>query len=432
MADPVDRLGRRRWLRLMPIVFITYSLAYVDRANFGFGTASGMAHDLQISGSLSSLLGAVFFLGYFLFQLPGAHYAEHRSAKRLIFWSLIAWGALASATGLITNIPLLFADRFLLGVVESAVMPAMLIFLSHWFTRSERSRADTFLILGNPVTVLWMSVISGYLVHLVGWRGMFVGEGLPAIIWAFFWWRLVEDQPAEAHWLTPDQRAAVTSRLNEEQAGFKPVKNYRQAFQSKTVILLTLQYMFWSIGIYGFILWLPSMLTAGSKFGIVAIGWLSAGPYLLAAILMLAASFASDRFGFRRLAIWPFLLIGAISLYASYRIGQGDFWLSYALLVVAGGAMYAPYGPFFALITDILPRNVAGGSIALINSFGALGSFLGTYFVGFLNARTGNDQVSFLFMAICLVVSGVLTLMVRDDAPAVGGQTHTAEQRRAA
>ena len=143
----------RRWLRLMPAIFVTYSFAYVDRANYGFGAASGMASDLHVSGQVNALLSALFFLGYFLFQIPGALYAERHSAKRLVFWSMIAWGVLASATGLLHSIWLLAIDRFLLGIVESAVLPAMLILLSHWFTRAERSRANTILILGNPITV---------------------------------------------------------------------------------------------------------------------------------------------------------------------------------------------------------------------------------------------------------------------------------------
>ncbi len=157
-----NTIAPQRWRRLIPIVFITYSLAYLDRANFGFAAAGGMAKDLQITPAISSLLGSLFFLGYFFFQIPGALYAANKSAKKLIFWSLLAWGALAMATGIISNINGLIAIRFLLGVVESAVMPSMLVFLSRWFTRSERSRANTFLILGNPATLLWMSVLSGY------------------------------------------------------------------------------------------------------------------------------------------------------------------------------------------------------------------------------------------------------------------------------
>ena len=164
------QLSRKRWYRLIPVIFITYSFAYLDRANFGFAAAGGMERDLHITSGMVSLLGSLFFLGYFIFQVPGAHYAAKKSVKRLIFWSLILWGGLAVATGLASNINLLIVIRFLLGVVESAVMPAMLILLSHWFTKNERSRANTFLILGNPVTILWMSILSGYLIHAVGWR----------------------------------------------------------------------------------------------------------------------------------------------------------------------------------------------------------------------------------------------------------------------
>src|SRR5450432_2589451 len=195
-----------RWYRLIPVVFITYSLAYLDRANFGFGAAAGMAGDLHITSTMSSLLGSMFFLGYFFFQIPGALYAANKSAKKLIFWSLILWGVLAMATGIVSNVNFLISIRFMLGVVESAVMPSMLIFLSRWFTKSERSRANTFLILGNPATILWMSILSGYLVKSVGWRWMFIFEGLPAIVWAFFWWRLVDDAPKNAKWLTDTEK----------------------------------------------------------------------------------------------------------------------------------------------------------------------------------------------------------------------------------
>ncbi|MGG5252727.1 MFS transporter [Neobacillus sp. SM06] len=403
-------IARQRWLRLIPIAFITYSLAYLDRANYGFGAAAGMAKDLNITPGTSSLLGSLFFLGYFFFQVPGAHYAEKKSAKKLIFWSLILWGALASVTGLITNIKLLFFVRFSLGVVESAVMPAMLIFLSHWFTKAERSRANTFLILGNPATVLWMSIVSGYLVNSVGWRWMFIFEGIPAIVWAFFWWKLVDDKPKQAKWLTSQEKSDLEQQLEKEQQGLKPVKNYREAFKSKPVILLSIQYALWSIGVYGFVMWLPSIIKAAPNMGIVETGWLSSVPYILAVILMLVASYFSDKTLNRNAFVWPFLLLGAVAFYISYALGTNHFWISYILLILAGGAMYAPYGPFFAIIPEILPRNVAGGAIALINSMGALGSFVGSYVVGYLNGATGGFGASYIFMAGSLFLSAILTV----------------------
>jgi len=412
-----ETIARQRWFRLIPVAFFTYSLAYLDRANFGFAAAGGMAADLHITAATSSLLGSLFFLGYFFFQIPGALYASGKSAKRLIFWSLICWGGLAMATGLISNVHLLIVIRFLLGVVESAVMPAMLIFLSRWFTKSERSRANTFLILGNPVTILWMSILSGYLVKSLGWRWMFILEGLPAIIWAFCWWRLVNDEPKDAAWLTDQEKQALEEKLREEQQGIKPVKNYAEAFKSRTVILLCLQYALWSIGVYGFVMWLPSIIHAAPDMSMVKTGWLSSVPYILAVAGMLAASYFSDKTLNRKGFVWPFLFIGAIAFYSSYLVGTSNFWLSFVLLIIAGGAMYAPYGPFFAIITEILPRNVAGGAIALINSLGALGSFVGSYVVGYLNGTTGGFGASYIFMAGSLCLSALITLVAVKNKP---------------
>lgn len=406
-----NSIAKARWFRLIPVAFITYSLAYLDRANFAFGVAGGMKDDLQITDATSSLLGSLFFLGYFFFQVPGTHYAANKSAKKLIFWSLILWGALAMVTGMISDVRLLIVIRFMLGVTESAVMPAMLVLLSRWFTKKERSRANTFLILGNPATILWMSIVSGYLVHAMGWRWMFIIEGAPAIIWAFCWWVLVNDKPKDASWLTQEEKDTLEQHLQKEQQGIKPVKNYAEAFKSKVVILLCLQYALWSIGVYGFVMWLPSIIKAAPDMDIVKTGWLSSVPYIFAIIGMLSASWYSDKTLNRKIFIWPFLLIGAIAFYGSYLIGTSNFWLSFTLLIIAGAAMYSPYGPFFAVITEILPANVSAGAIALINSFGALGSFAGSYLVGYLNGSTGGFGASYIFMAGSLFLSAILTII---------------------
>jgi len=404
-------LSKKRWYRLIPIVFITYSLAYLDRANFGFAAAGGMAEDLNITAAISSLLGSLFFLGYFFFQIPGAIYAANKGAKKLIFWSLILWGALATATGLVSDVKLLIVIRFMLGVVESAVMPAMLIFLSRWFTRAERSRANTFLILGNPTTILWMSILSGYLVDSFGWRWMFILEGLPAIVWAFFWWYLVVDRPRNAKWLTDPEKDDLEEELEKEQQNIKLVRNYAEAFRSRVVVLLCLQYAFWCIGVYGFVIWLPSIINTAPDGSMVKTGWLASVPYVFAIIGMLCASYFSDKSLNRKAFVWPFLIIGAIAFYGSYLLGTSNFWLSFVLLVIAGAAMYAPYGPFFAIIPEILPKNVAGGAMALINSLGALGSFVGAYIVGYLNGVTGGFGASYIFMAGSLLVSAGLTVV---------------------
>jgi sugar phosphate permease len=416
-------IAASRWFRLIPVVFITYSLAYLDRANFAFGVAGGMAKDLGISASTSSLLGSLFFLGYFFFQIPGAHYAANKSAKKLVFWSLISWGILATVTGMVSNVQLLIVIRFMLGVVESAVMPAMLIFLSRWFTKEERSKANAFLILGNPVTILWMSIVSGYLLNAYGWRWMFIIEGLPAILWAFIWWKVVENEPAQVNWLTPQEKQELADKLAAEQASMKPVKNYWYLLRSRTVILLSLQYALWSIGVYGFVMWLPSIIKSAPDLDIVATGWYSSLPYVFAIAGMLIASYFSDRLARRRIFVWPLLLAGAIAFYASYLVGPSNFTVSYILLNIAGCTMYAPYGPFFAIIPELLPQKVAGIAMALINSFGALGSFVGAYVVGRLNAATDGFGASYLFMAASLLVSAILLLVVPRPEGEVRGES---------
>jgi len=424
-------LAARRWWYIMPIVFITYSLAYLDRANYGFAAASGMAEDLHITPGLSSLLGALFFLGYFFFQVPGAIYAQKNSVKKLIFVSLILWGGLATLTGVVSNAYSLIAIRFMLGVVEAAVMPAMLVYLCHWFTRAERSRANTFLILGNPVTMLWMCVVSGYLVQHYSWRWMFIVEGLPAVIWAFIWWRLADDRPAEATWLSTQEKQDLQSALDAEQVGMVPVKNYAAAFRSPKVILLALQFFCWSIGVYGFVLWLPSILKQGAHMDMIEAGWLSALPYLAAVIAMLGVSWGSDKLQKRKRFVWPPLLIASVAFYGSYALGAEHFWLSYTLLVIAGACMYAPYGPFFAIIPEILPSNVAGGAMALINSMGALGSFSGSYLVGYLNSETGSPGASYLLMSGALLISVLLTVMLKPASKDPAASTASATARLA-
>ncbi|MDB6169998.1 MAG: transporter [Verrucomicrobia bacterium] len=410
MSEPA--LAPRRWWYVMPVVFITYSLAYLDRANYGFAAAAGMARELNIGKGMFSLIGSLFFLGYFFFQIPGAIYAQRHSVRKLVFVSLILWGAAATLTGLVTGVGALLAVRFALGIVEAAVLPAMIIYLGNWFSRSERSRANTLLILGNPVTILWMSIASGYLIRSFGWRGMFIIEGAPAILWAFAWWMLASETPNDARWLTAAEKAALAGRLAQEQAGLKTFGTYLETFRSREVVLLCVQYFSWSLGVYGFVLWLPSIVKEGSAAGIVATGWLSAVPFVVAIVAMLVSSFFSDRRAHRIGFIWPSLLVGAAAFVALYGVGASNFWWSFALLTIAGAAMYAPFGPFFALIPEMFSKQVAGGAVALINSMGALGSFVGSYAVGYLNDATGSPESSYLLMAGALFVAVIMTLLV--------------------
>ena len=408
---------KKRWLFVLPAAFITYSLAYLDRANYGFGAAAGLAETLHITGSETSLLGSLFFLGYFFFQVPAARFARTRSARWLIFASLLAWGALAALTGIVRHFSLLATIRFLLGIAESVIFPAMLLLLTRWFTREERSRANSILILGNPVTVLWMSAITGYLIQAVGWQMTFILEGVPSVAWALVWILVVRDRPAEAGWMDARAAQALEQQLAQEQVTLDPVKSVQQAFLRSDVILLSIQYFCWSIGVYGFVLWLPTIVRQGGSLSMTQTGLLSAIPYLAAILLMLVASYLSDKTLRRESLVWPFLLLSGIALLGSFLIADRSFPIAFVCLVVAGGCMYAPYGPFFAIIPERLPKNVTAEVLALVNSCGALGAFAGSYLVGLLQSWTGSSRPGFLLMAVSLIGSALLLFALPKTPP---------------
>lgn len=412
---------------LLPVVFITYSLAYLDRANYGFGAAAGLARTLHITEARSALLGALFFLGYFAFQIPGMLAARRFSSTRLCFVALLLWGILAALTGVIRSFAWLAVDRLLLGVAESVIFPAMLLLLTRWFTRAERSRANTVLMLGNPVTVLWMSVLTGFLIQRFGWQRTFIYEGLPAIVWAVIWLAIVRDEPAEARWVP----AAETQRLRAEHAAEPtsvhfyggPGRNeaditLRQVLVSRSVVLLAIQYFAWSLGVYGFVLWLPTVVRRGATLAahgkllsMGSTGLLSAVPYLAAITLMILVARRSDRTLKREAYVWPFLLLAGFAMLGSF-LAADTFALAFTCLIVAGGCMYAPYGPFFAIIPERVPRRYNGEAFALINSSGALGGFAGSYLVGLLSALTGSHRAGDLLMSLFLIASALLILLL--------------------
>jgi sugar phosphate permease len=290
----------------------------------------------------------------------------------------------------------------------------MLLLLTRWFTRAERSRANTILILGNPVTVLWMSAITGYLIQGFGWQKTFIIEGVPSILWALVWIIFVRDKPSEARWLIPEAAQSLEDQLAQEQLSVAPVGAVRNALLRGDVLLISAVYFFWSLGVYGFVLWLPTIVQQGGAFSIGKTGLLSALPYLAAILLMLSVSQISDKTLKRQSLVWPFLLISGVALLGSFLFAQKSFTIAFICLIVGGGCMYAPYGPFFAIVPERVPRNVTAEVLALVNSCGALGGFFGSYFVGFLRAVTGNSRAGYLLMSLSLVCSAMLLLFLRE------------------
>jgi sugar phosphate permease len=418
-----------RFSRIIPLVFVTYGLAYFDRVNYGSALAGGLDKTIGMTPAVSSLVLALFFVGYTAFQIPGAAYASRHSAKKLIFWALLLWGVLCVAQGLAKTVWMLAITRTLLGAVESVVFPGMLVFLTHWFTKRERSRANTLLILGNPLTMTVVSVVSGFLVdffdrHAVfglrGWQMMFVVEGFPSILWAGVWWFMADDWPADANWLTSVESKAVQQTLDDEQRTIPAVRNYWAAFADVRVILLSFMYVGWSIGTYGFVFWLPKILKDGAHLSNSSTGVYASIPYLLAVVTMLIVSYWSDRLLKRKIFIWPAMLIGGVAFLIAGASASTHIWTAFFALAVAGASVYTPCGPLWAFIADMVPRNVVGESMALVNSAGAVGGFVGSLAVGYLNDRFHNQGAGFLFLAASMTAAGLIAALVR--APATSAE----------
>jgi sugar phosphate permease len=316
-SETDTRLGLR-FSHVVPLAFITYSLAFLDRNNFGYASV-GMTETLKLSKNMSAMMPAIFFIGYALFQIPTANYASKHSVRWLMFWSLIAWGALSSLFGVIHSVGWLVVDRLLLGAVEGVVLPAMLVFLTRWFSRRERSRANSFLMLANPVTMTYASAASGFIIEyfdkhhvlqLKGWQWMFIVEGVPSVLWAVLWVILAKDRPSQSHWLAPNEANAIQRKLDAEQADIPGVKNYWAAFKDRRVILLTIMYLFFNAAGYTYMLWMPKIIKAASGTGSGNAGLLMAVPYLVACFTIVGISWISDRLMKRKVFVWGSHLVG--------------------------------------------------------------------------------------------------------------------------
>jgi sugar phosphate permease len=258
-----------------------------------------------------------------------------------------------------------------------------------------------------------MSAITGFLIQAYGWQKTFILEGIPSILWAVVWIVLVRDKPSEAGWMDPDAAKFLEQRLAQEQLSVPAVGAVREALLRPDVLLLAAQYFLWSLGVYGFVLWLPTILRQGGSLSMANTGLFSACPYIAAVVMMLIVSYVSDKTLRRQSLIWPLLLTSGLALFGSFLFAQKSFAIAFVCLIVGGGCMYAPYGPFFAIVPERVPRNIVAEVIAFINSSGALGGFFGSYFVGWLQAATGNPRAGYLLMSLSLAFSAMLFAFLR-------------------
>ena len=405
--------------RLLPFLFLLYDVAYLDRVNVGFA-ALHMNRDLGLTPAAFGFGAGVFFVGYALFEVPSNLLLVRMGARRWIARILLTWG-LVSVAMLFARGPVSFAAlRFCLGAAEAGFFPGVIYYLGDWFPAEERARAIGWFSSAIPLSSVLGGPLAGALLALdgrlglAGWQWLFLLEGLPAVLLAPVVLARLPDRPAEARWLTADQRAWLGARIAREQAACaaRHGVGLREAFAHPVVWRLGAFYCLASAGAYGLALWVPQMVRGLSGLGDFLVGVVSAVPYVVAAVAMVVVSARSDQTGERVKYLTTPGFVAALGLMVSALAARSPA-LALAALTVGAAANLSRNGPFWALPGAFLTGSAAAGGIALINTMGALGGFAGPWAVGVVRGATGGFAGGLAVLALLVFGSAVLALPLR-------------------
>jgi MFS transporter, ACS family, tartrate transporter len=418
--SPATAIAERTYARvnrrLMPYLVLLYIVAYLDRVNVSYAGLQ-MTRELGFSNSVFGLGGGIFFIGYFLLEIPGAVLAEVWSARKWIARILLTWGVLASATGLIHSVHQFYAIRFLLGLAEAGFLPGLFVYISHWYVPRDRGKAMAMLMAGAPASLIIGGPLSAIFlkIHWLGfngWRWLMLLEGIPALILGVVTLFYLTDHPRDAKWLAADERAWLTGELEQERAARASHMSAWKSLRDPRVLLLAFTLFLGLTATYGIGLWMPKIIERLSAFGVSRVSLIAAVPYLFALPAMLYIGWHSDRTGERKWHAAIPRIVGGAAL-AVCVVSSENAWISLVALSVAAAGFYGSHGGFWPIPTMFLGRTAAAASIGLINSFGNLGGFLGPYAIGFLTDKTGGFGASLVFLSACSLASGLLILRMR-------------------
>ena len=422
-ADALERVTMRHvtW-RLLPFLLLLYIISWLDRVNVSFAKLQ-MGPDLGIGDAAYGFGASIFFISYALCEVPSNLLLARFGARVWIARIMITWG-LISAGMMFVNGPISFyVMRFLLGVAEAGFLPGIIYYLNHWFPRTHRAKAVSWFMIGIPLSVVFGGPLSGWIMQsmdeyrgLHGWQWMFVIEGLPAVLLGFVVLWFLTEKPSEAKWLSQQQRDWLSQRIDAEhvEAHSRYGMQLSAALLHPTVWLLAVVMFCCQTGSYGLTFWVPSIVNGLSGYSEFEVGLFSAIPYIAAAAGMILVGMSSDRTGERFLHVAIPSLVGAVGFIAVGMLVSP--MLAMAALAVAAVGDYSTRGPFWALPGKFLTGSALAGSIALINSMGALGGVVGPSAVGWLKQSTGSFVGPMIMLSGVLIVGAALTMFLRRSA----------------
>ena len=408
-------MTQRRWLRIIPIALIMYTISYVDRTNVSLALDPRISHmmrDLVMDDRMKGEAAGIFFFGYVLLQIPGGYLASHWSARKVISIFLVFWGLCAVGCGLSRTFREFEVMRFLLGVAESGVFPATTVLLANWFPRNERARANAFWHLCQPLAVAGSAPLTGWLLGKYGWQQMIILEGILPFIWLPIWWFGINDHPREAKWISAEEKGYLESTLQREVVQLAPATPvpwwYRLRERSLFVMLGI--YFLHNCAAYGCM----TFFTAGLKdrgFSALQYGILFSIPYALTALIMVVNSWHSDKTHERRAHVAAVYMLSGSSLILSVAL-KGYFWPSYVFMCLAIPGPFAAMAPFWAIPSETLPRATLGSVVGLVNAFGNLGGFAGPYIVGWLKESYQSTAIPFNALGLGMLVAAGLAFLL--------------------
>lgn len=402
--------------RLVPFLFVLYIIAYLDRINIGFA-ALQMNQAIGLTATTYGFGAGIFFVSYVVFEVPSNVIMARVGARLWIARIMITWGLVSAGTMFVTTSTAFYAVRFLLGIAEAGFFPGVIFYLTLWFPMRERARVIASFVAAALVAGIIGGPISGALLTmhgawgLAGWQWLFLMEGLPSVLLGFVVLAFLPDRIADAKWLTLDERQVLEAKLEEESAGKRASHSVTGSFTDGRVWLMALIYLTIPIALYGMGFWLPTIIRANSNGSDFVVGLLSAIPYVLGAVGMVAVGRHSDRTGERRWHIAIPAVIGGTAFALSGMVH--GLVPSLVLLSLAMLGLSSMYGPFWTLATSFLSGVGAAAGIALINCIGNIGGFVGPYAFGYIKDATDSFAAALVALGAVLASGGLLALFVK-------------------
>ena len=431
-SSALDSARRKAYLRLIPLLFASYVIAYIDRVNIAFAKLT-MSKDMPLfdDGVIGTGAG-LFFLGYFLLEIPGSVIVEKWSARKWIARIMISWGIISAATAWVTTPTQFYVARFLLGLAEAGFFPGVVIFLTHWFPQRDRARALALFLIATPIAqviaplacnpllkigmtevVDGVSVTNAMFLGLKGWQWVFVAWGIPAVVFGFMVLFFLIDWPREARWLSAEEKEALEGAIERERLASQPKHKMSMldGIKHPKVLLLALVYFCVVTANYGTEFFMPTFLEKWYSLKLNTITALVVLPPIGALAGQLFVGWNSDRTKERRLHTAVPIALGALAL-ALIPLSLGTLVLTMALLIAGRTGIKAYQPAFWSLPTTFLTSTAAAGSVGFINSVGNLGGFVGPNVVGYVKETTGSYQGGIWFLATMMAVAVAIVLVL--------------------